>query len=327
LASKIEDRRANRIPVTFDIRKRFLEECRQVAMKTGTRNKIHVRELEALRDKYRKLVDDHKENTAQKSRRYLKQMFGLWHDERTLLELLEKALKNTHDLRSRWFYFRDFNFYYTVVVPKRQFLKNTTLVTVQLLLAYYFFTAVFFCAIIRDDQVCPADPSGEDRIYYGWLTSIYFASVTMSTVGYGDVSLAGDSRWKIFIGIIFMLVSLIVAYTVFASAAQSAVSRFGLSETGNSISKYVFNYINKYDGESVPLYIQIRRVFWLRAVELVLYFLFFNFVGVVFGKSPDDTFCDSFVLRLGIFSNHLVRISQRDSSFVNPSWNLNSGPG
>lgn len=35
-----------------------------------------------------------------------------------------------------------------------------------------------------DEQVCPSDPDTSlNRSYYGWLTSLYFASTTMSTVG------------------------------------------------------------------------------------------------------------------------------------------------
>lgn len=51
--------------------------------------------------------------------------------------------------------------------------------------SFYFATAVFFCAIVEDDNICPADPTGKDRSYYGWVSALYFASATLSTVGYG----------------------------------------------------------------------------------------------------------------------------------------------
>jgi hypothetical protein len=154
------------------------------------------------------------------------------------------------------------------------------MVALKWLLIYYLFSAIFFCTIIQDEQVCPADPSGRGRFHYGWLTTIYFASVTMSTVGYGDVSFAGQESWRVFVGIIFMLISLLVGYTVFATAAEAALARFGLVPSSYIISKFISRFIDSYDGGSVPLYKHIRKVFYLRMTELAAYFLFFILIGI-----------------------------------------------
>ena len=44
---------------------------------------------------------------------------------------------------------------------------------------FYFASAVLFCSVMKDEQICPSDPTEAARPYYGWLTSIYFTSVTM----------------------------------------------------------------------------------------------------------------------------------------------------
>jgi hypothetical protein len=58
-------------------------------------------------------------------------------------------------------------------------LQNATATAFIWLLVYYFASAVFFCAIVGDKNVCP---DGSHK-YGGWLTTIYFSSVTLSTVG------------------------------------------------------------------------------------------------------------------------------------------------
>jgi hypothetical protein len=145
------------------------------------------------------------------------------------------------------------------------------------LFIFYLCSAVFFCAIIQDENVCPSG----DHSYDGWLTSVYFASVTMSTVGYGDVSLArGEAAtWRVFIGALYMLVALLVGYTVFVSAADLALGGLDIGGSGRVTSVLFRPCVDSYDGD-VPLYQQVRRVVKVRVLELVTFFFLLNLVGV-----------------------------------------------
>lgn len=144
------------------------------------------------------------------------------------------------------------------------------------LLLFYFGSALFFCGVIEDDQICPSGLYS----YEGWLTTIYFASATMSTVGYGDVTISGQEDWKMLIGIVYMLIALVFGYTVFATAAEVALGDFDMG--GFGVKSYLFRtFLEDYDGTSVPLYRQVRRVVTLRVVELVGYFLILNIFGAM----------------------------------------------
>jgi hypothetical protein len=158
---------------------------------------------------------------------------------------------------------------------------------------FYFGSAVFFCAIIKDDQVCPckngdlsrSEFSGTEECpaYDGWMTSIYFASVTMSTVGYGDISLAGQENWRTFTGIVYMLVALTIGYTVFATAAEMAIS--GLDGSGKVTSVLFRSCVDNFDHTAVPLWQQVRRVTILRLTELVCFFFALNFFALLIARA------------------------------------------
>ena len=106
----------------------------------------------------------------------------------------------------------------------------------------------------------------------------------MSTVGYGDVSVAGEATWRVFIGIVFMFASVVVGLTVFSTAAEAAMNSVGVSPSRYALSKYLSRMVDNYDGTSVPLYKQIRRILYLRVAELVVYFLFFNLIGIFLAR-------------------------------------------
>jgi hypothetical protein len=116
----------------------------------------------------------------------------------------------------------------------------------------------------------------------------------MSTVGYGDVSLAGEARWRVFIGTLYMLVALLVGYTVFASAAGAALGGLDIGGSGRVTSALFRPCVDNYDDGDVPLYKQVRRVVYIRVMELVVYFFLLNLVGVfasrifVFYSDADD---------------------------------------
>lgn len=94
-------------------------------------------------------------------------------------------------------------------------------------------------------------------------------------MGYGDVNLSGGETWRTFIGILYMLLAMGVAYTVFASAAEAAL---GASRIGN-LTESVFGAILPKHDDQTPLYKQIQRILFLRIAELVFWFFMLNLIG------------------------------------------------
>ena len=265
--------------MTFEIRKLFLRVCREAAQAKGLQHKIHLDDVKKLRSIYKEKVEAKGKNGNPSKDEILRSMFrerlGMWDNDMTLLQLFQAGQELVESADSDWFYFRDFNYYYTVVVPKRSFFQNATAGALLWLLGYYFASAVFFCAIVGDKDVCPDSPEG--RSYDGWLTTIYFSSVTLSTVGYGDVSVSKDQTWRVFIGIAFMLVSLGVGLTVFSTAASTV----DVISTARPFSDRLVSLLEQTDGgKAVPLYKRARRMYWSRAVELICYFFLLNLVGM-----------------------------------------------
>lgn len=113
LAKKIENRRNGRIPVTFEIRKLFLETCQDVATEHDLMTKIPVSELIKLRDEYKEKVDK-KNKVLAVQRRSVGKLLGFWDKDAVLLALFERGVANVTKINGKWFFFRDFNFYHTV---------------------------------------------------------------------------------------------------------------------------------------------------------------------------------------------------------------------
>jgi Ion channel len=159
------------------------------------------------------------------------------------------------------------------------FTRSATWGAIQLLFLFYFGSAVFFCKVLQDDHICPNDPTDQNRFYYGWLTTIYFASVTMATVGYGDINFTNSSAgnpWRMYIGSVFILVSILMGYTVLATAANANLERMG---NRSKISRYIVERFNT-EGDRLPLHKQIRIVAGFRMAELVLFLIFHVSAGV-----------------------------------------------
>lgn len=121
------------------------------------------------------------------------------------------------------------------------------------------------------------DPTGKDRSYYGWLTSLYFASSTMSSVGYGDVTIDKSSRWHILIGILYILAALLVAILALSAAASAS-----LTPVSRQFSKLVdlLTCRIRYKKGGL-LHQRIARLSCLIIAEVILQFLVLNLLGVV----------------------------------------------
>ena len=190
-----------------------------------------------------------------------------------MLRLFEAGLEYTENSDEDEFYFRDFNFYCTVIASTFSFMRVPGFFVLFWLILFYFGSAVLFCAIMENDNVCPKmDGYGVDG---GWMTSIYFASATLSTVGYGDVSLYEEgNNWTSFVAIIYMLFAMAIAFTVFTSAAKMALDGIFKFNVFSSLKTKIMG------SKDITLYKQVRRLIALRVVELTIYFLALNATGI-----------------------------------------------
>jgi hypothetical protein len=271
LARRVESKRENRMSVTFGVRKRFLKTCRKIANETGNKSRISLDSLIKLRDETKEEVE---------SQTYTRlcefgELIGFPNESKILLEVLEKGIERvTIEVKGGYFYFQDFSFYYTKLKSWWPWLNHTAAVYVLITSSYYICTPIFFCYIISDDNVCPTDGK-----YSGWLTGLYFASTTMSTVGYGDVSVIGDDtpppRWRVFIGILYMIVSLIVLVTAFNSAVGAAENPLDkLQEIGIAL------FGGDKSSSDTFLYQRIRRVKAVKLSIIAIEFFTLNLLGV-----------------------------------------------
>jgi hypothetical protein len=180
LAHRIEARRAERILVTFAVRVDLLHTCRDICRRKNYKatNSIYLDDLEELHAEAKVEADA---QSMDPIRLFLRRM-GFRNKALLKLQVLEKALmvvRDVQDDRDNWFYFQDFSFYYTKVESQWPWLRSPASVAFLIIFCFYFLTAIIFCHIVDDEGVCPDDPTGQNRSYYGWLSSLYFASTTM----------------------------------------------------------------------------------------------------------------------------------------------------
>ena len=80
------------------------------------------------------------------------------------------------------FHYEDFNYHHTMLVSRWPWMRHELFFALAVVLTFYFLTPILFCVIIKDEGVCP-----QDAKVPGWISALYFASATMSTVGYGGM--------------------------------------------------------------------------------------------------------------------------------------------
>ena len=180
LAHRIEARRAERILVTFAVRVDLLQTCRYICKSKNYKanNSIYLDDLEELHAEAKVEADAQSMNPI---RLFLRRM-GFRNKALLKLQVLEKALMVVNEVQDdshNWFYFQDFSFYYTKVESQWPWLRSPASVAFLIIFCFYFFTVIFFCHIVNDEGICPDDPTDQNRSYYGWLSSLYFASTTM----------------------------------------------------------------------------------------------------------------------------------------------------
>ena len=180
-------------------------------------------DLQELSEKLLEKVDN--KRFTPKCLRLLGHKIGFRDSSETIKDLIKRAKEvckfeeeNCEGKRRKWFFYRDFLFYHTEtesILPWMRY--NLSLAAIRTLL-FYVSTPIFFCYISRDNSVCPDEG--------GWINAMYFASTTMSTVGYGDITVEKDSTWKVFVGTVYMILALLVTLSSLSSIVDASTARF-----------------------------------------------------------------------------------------------------
>eukprot|EP00526_Cylindrotheca_closterium_P013391 CAMPEP_0113651462 /NCGR_PEP_ID=MMETSP0017_2-20120614/27424_1 /TAXON_ID=2856 /ORGANISM="Cylindrotheca closterium" /LENGTH=522 /DNA_ID=CAMNT_0000564121 /DNA_START=67 /DNA_END=1635 /DNA_ORIENTATION=- /assembly_acc=CAM_ASM_000147 len=249
LVGNIEKRRENRMEVSQKARKKFLSICRA---KVGGDSSIGIpiAELRTMRDEHRQ--------------------------DGEVGPIFECAVNLSETIDAKAFYFRDFNEYY-LTLQDTYLRRNPFIGAIVGVLAYYICSLILFCGIMGNNSTCPSTAGGP--AYEGWLSAIYFASVTISTVGYGDVSVVGSGTevWRVSIGVAYMVYAMVVAVTVFSSLSSRA-----MDIAQNTIAPKLEPFLDKWTTmkKSEALAAQLKRVWVFKVVELSLEFLLINLFGM-----------------------------------------------
>jgi len=271
LTSRIEERSANRISTTAKVGKRFTKSCRKIAKAKAycsNFSKIRLRDLKELRN-----VVEEEGHRAPKFWVDCCKMLGFPSELEQLLLCLDRAIEVVQEQDgfdgNGWFYYQDFTVYYTRIESRWPWLRNSTVFSALSMLCFYLFTPIFFCFIVRDRNVCPISGSN----YYEWETSLYFASVTLSTVGYGDVTVELNNSWHILSGIIYMIICNVTLIVAFSSAAESSTTIF------KDFDKWILSWVWG-NNKSELVHNKIRRLTFLRLSQILFTFIILNFIGV-----------------------------------------------
>lgn len=147
LAARIEQQRADRIPVTRKMRVDFLKTCRHISETEDCPNSmIPERCLFAMHEEVKAEVDAR--NQADSRIRKLWSYLGFLDEKTTMLMVLDRALIRVNDTDDDWFHYQDFGFYNTRLVSRWPWMRNPITVSSLLLILFYIFTPVWFCHIV-----------------------------------------------------------------------------------------------------------------------------------------------------------------------------------
>lgn len=274
MAKKIENRINDRVEITFNARRQFLKHCRKIAMCKNYEKISRVKYSDIL--EWQKEVDDEAtEFDAEGIFSRTIHFAGVLSDTQCLATILDKAMtvaKNVELEPDDDFHYQDFNHHHTTLVSRWPWLRHNQLFAIGLVLVFYLLTPILFCVIMDDKGICPHDTKVP-----GWVSALYFASATMSTVGYGDLSVEKDEPWKVFVGVLYMIASVLIAILAFSAAAETAASPVKALIKRFSPLSYPEGPLK----ENEYLYQRIRRVKAVMLCDIVLQFTLLNFIGVV----------------------------------------------
>ena len=230
--------------------------------------RISVDELRAYRERVAAQVE---QGMGWDNIRLLKSI-GWLCDVDCLLMIVDRALEVTEEEEGQvWFYYRHFNWDHVHTVPRLAVMRSELGVACLIVFLYYLFTPILFCNMMKESNIC----GGLDGdTYRGWVSALYFASTTMSTVGYGDLSVAQDPPYKSFVGSIYMLLSMVVAVVAFSAAAQFTLSPF------EKLFDRIFEVFLGRSEDEQFLHERIRRVSLTKISELTVEIFTFIAIGV-----------------------------------------------
>ena len=285
IAERIEKRRAERVRVTHGARVRFLKGCRKIARERGsTEARISKEDVRAFRDRVQNELDQGKGIFNHP----VFSGFGIFSDIAGLAAILDRAADLMDENRTgNYLYYRDFSFDYTVTVSRFPHMRHPLGGAAIAVFLYYFFTPILFCLIMPSSSICEVPEDG--GYTYGWVSALYFASTTISTVGYGDLAVDQDPKYKSLIGALYMLVSMVVAVVAFSAIADSSFTPLERFFEG------VFERFNPKEDQDLLLHQRIRKIKFVKIAELTVEVVTYIMIGVFatriviyFNDNPDE---------------------------------------
>ena len=107
---------------------------------------------------------------------------GFRDKKKTLLAVLDKAIDVSDEQEALKFYYKDFNLYYTIFEPLIPILQSKFATLLLAILLFYVMTPIVFCSLDMR-SICQVSGADGKYDYHGIMSTVYFASTTMSTVG------------------------------------------------------------------------------------------------------------------------------------------------
>ena len=187
---RLERRNGTRVPVTPDARGRFLRSCRDAQLSLtrcpGSASRwdagcIRREDVLRMREGARLEVEG-----RTRTRRVLDgtlAWLGFPCGSKVLLRVLNRAVDaagGEDGDRADLFDFNDFVFYNLEPVSRYPWMRSAGAFSVLATLAFYLFSPLLWCAVMDDPNVCPMGEDWDGSAGSGWMSSLYFASATMS---------------------------------------------------------------------------------------------------------------------------------------------------
>lgn len=294
LANRIEKLRGERLPITYGARVGFWRNCHAICNEKGFQpGRVRLKDLIKLQEEAQAKVDKAGTSIFHRALGRAYNFLAIRDNNKVMLQCLDRAIDitTTDSLdETDCFRFPEFLFYHCRVESMWPFFRTGKSIALFAIFVFYLGTPILFCTILGDKAICPKDPTDMDRSYYGVLTSLYFASTTASTVGYGDLFIKptlengifmdsygdiSDDSVTIVVRTIYMFAGTLVALLAVSTAAQRVMLPF---------NKHYMALLNYVIGEYTRGDCLHQKIRWFKIVklfEITFQFFLLNLVGVV----------------------------------------------